>query len=277
MKPFALRKLIAAALTALTAGTLTTALAPSASASPAPNSAVLFGDSVAANPTVIDYVGNKINPRDPRFPATRSGCASDHVFPKKFTARTGKLMYNYSCSGASFTEGGMHISKQLDMAAQQGKIGPQTSTVVILAGANDTYTKILNQKKSVAGMIGALEPQVVRDLQKARRLAPNAKVKLIGYPTIADRAGNTCVIGHVPPVVFDRRIPEVERAMDAMGARVAAKTGTQFVSLKAASRNHDMCSRDPWLAPLIASPKPANLPLHLTTGGINGVVSGMVR
>ncbi|WP_426718000.1 GDSL-type esterase/lipase family protein [Corynebacterium auriscanis] len=269
---------VTAAFTAISTAFLAFLAAPVAHAAPAaPNSAVIFGDSLLANPTIPDYITSHINPRDPRVKSTLSGCATDDVARRGFAARTGKPTYSYTCAGASFVTGGQHVSQQINLAIAQGKLGRQTSTVIILARANDTYPRIIGQSQSVSRVVQNIEPAAVRAVNRVRAAAPNAKIKVVGYPTVAAPNGGSCVIGQLPPQVFDSRVPQVERAMEAMGNRVAARTGAQYVSLKAASRGHDLCSRDPWLAPLVASPKPANIPFHLTPNGMNAVVSRMAH
>lgn len=256
----------AAALTSVAA----LAVAPTASA--APGNAVLFGDSIAANPTAGNYIINKIAPAAP-IPTTGAGCATDNAIPHKYTARNGQPMTSFACAGASFTEGGMHISTQIDKAVRSGKLNGSTSTVVLYAGANDTYTKVLNSHKSVNRMGAELQSAMTGAINRIKSHAPNATIKVMGYPTITNPAGHTCVIGHLPPTSFNPLTPQIERKLEEVSQNAARATGAQFISLKAASRGHDLCSSDPWIAPLIASPKPANLPFHYTFGGLNQAVA----
>lgn len=264
-------------ISALAAAALTSvavfAAAPTASAAPGGN-AVLFGDSMAANPTAGNYIINKINPAAP-VPTTGVGCATDNAIPEKYKAKTGQTMTSFACAGASFTEGGMHISTQIDKAVRAGKLNNNTPTVVIYAGANDTYTKVLNGRKSVNQMGAELQPAMISAINKIKAHAPQATVKVMGYPTITNPSGHTCVIGYLPPTSFSPLTPQVERKLEEVSRNAANATGAQFISLKAASRGHDLCSSDPWLAPLIASPKPANLPFHYTHGGLNQAVAYM--
>lgn len=263
-------------ISALAAATLTSiaALAAVPTASAAPGSAVLFGDSIAANPTAINYVINKVNPAAP-VPTTGVGCATDNAIPHKYTAKTGQPMISFACAGASFTEGGMHISAQINKAIRTGKLNGNTSTVVLYAGANDTYTKVLNSHKSVGQMGAELQAAMTAAIKQIKARAPRATVKVMGYPSITNPAGHTCVIGQLPPTNFDRLVPAIERKLEEVSRNAANATGAQFISLKAASKGHDLCLRDPWIAPLIASPKPANLPFHYTAGGLNQAVARM--
>lgn len=76
--------------------------------------------------------------------------------------------------------------------------------------------------------------------------APNARIVLVGYPRFAPARG-TCE--ELPlaegDYAFARRLSE--GVQDAIRT-AAARTGADFADVYAASRGHDVCSDDPWMA-----------------------------
>ena len=93
--------------------------------------------------------------------------------------------------------------------------------------------------------VTTISGRVAASLRAIRAKAPQAKVLLVGYLRLAPDRG-TCV--GLPLAAGDyaegRRI---SRALDTALKTAARRTGTTFVDMYAASRGHDICSRDPWV------------------------------
>ena len=234
---------------------------PSASTSKPPVTGryVALGDSYSAGPLIptTDLAG---------------GCArSDHNYPTLVAdAVNAQTFVDVTCSGADTrdltwvqrTFGDARIPPQLRA------VTADTDLVTLGIGGNDlglfstlvrTCTRLRAsdpQGSPCARQLAARGPdldaavttisrRVAGSLLAIRAKAPRAKVLLVGYLRLAPDRG-TCV--GLPLAAGDyaegRRI---SRALDAALKTAARRTGTTFVDMYAASRGHDICSRDPWV------------------------------
>ena len=122
-------------------------------------------------------------------------------------------------------------------------------------------------------------PQIQENLRVAARdainqikhVAPQAKVKIAGYPTVSGPNGEVCLINTggvgVPTPAVNLR--EIEDGLDAALAQAAGDTGVQFVSLKAATAGHGTCDADNWVVGVIDdSIGDYNLFVHMTNHGV---------
>lgn len=263
------KALILAAVAALGASVATV---PAATA--APGNTVLLGDSLMANPSVAQYMTQKGLPLD-KSPMSRAGCASDFRFADAYRSVKGGDVDNYACSGASFHTGGKHMSELADMAARQGRLNAGTREVVLLAGANDTYPYVLNDKLPVPKIQDNLRISMERTINQVKRQAPNAHIKLVGYTNITTPRGDVCYLNLIPgpgtpsPTV---RIRPIEDTLQRAGIDAARNTGVTFVDTKGISNGKDTCSPNRWITGIIdVAPQHRNLAFHLTHQGINEV------
>ncbi|HIW96696.1 MAG TPA: hypothetical protein H9867_09520 [Candidatus Corynebacterium gallistercoris] len=263
------RTLVAAAAT--TAAVVT--MAPAAQA--APGNSVVLGDSLAANPTIVDYVAGKFSMAIPGARVNPLGCGTDYRLSGSIGAANGTEVADYTCAGASYRTGGIHMIDQVRRAHRDGALDAGTREVVLFSGANDTYPYMINDRMPVPQIREQLKVAIRDAVNEARRLAPNAKIKVVGYPTISNPDGRVCLLNVIPgqptvDVLFNIR--EVEDALQWAAVDAAAETGAQFVDLKPLSAGHGMCSNDRWIAGVIDTTSgPRNLILHMTDAGLNAV------
>ncbi|GAB3939476.1 GDSL-type esterase/lipase family protein [Corynebacterium tapiri] len=245
------------------------AAAPLASA--ASHGAVVVGDSIPANPTFVDYFGGK-GSSVPGARTNNAGCGADGEFPRNFGAAAGMPTSDYSCPGASYLTGGQHVKDLLGRAAAQGDLNPSTREVVLFAGANDVWPKVLNGG-SLPDAQNALKGAIVDAVNTARHFAPNAEVKVVGYPEIAPN-GSVCPMRLAPgssAPVPAQVVTDIENAVQWAAVDAARETGATFVDSKPVTRGHGICGEQPWMAGIIDAGMNYNIPLHMSLDGIRAV------
>ncbi|MGN0095124.1 MAG: GDSL-type esterase/lipase family protein [Corynebacterium sp.] len=240
----------------------------------APGNTVVLGDSIVANPDIYNWAAGKGLPLpDPIL--SGSGCGTDNRFANSYGQASGKHVDNYSCAGGSYRTGGMHVTEQADRANRGGALNAGTNEVVIWAGANDTYPYILGDKLPVSQIERQLRDSVNRTVSHVKRLAPNANVKVLGFPHITNGAGQVCPINVIPNVQVPSaliQVSDVEWALERALRDGATGAGGSFVDLKGPSRGHEMCSNDRWVVGLIdTTSERRNLPLHMTDTGLRAM------
>jgi lysophospholipase L1-like esterase len=233
--------------------------AASSPSPPAVGRYVALGDSYSAGPLIptTDLAG---------------GCArSDHNYPSLVAdAVNARKLVDVTCSGADTRDltGVQRTFGDARIPPQLRAVTADTDLVTLGIGGNDlglfstlvsTCTRLRAsdpQGSPCARRLAARGPdldaavttisrRVAASLLAIRAKAPRAKVLLVGYLRLAPEHG-TCV--GLPLAAGDyaegRRI---SRALDTALKTAARRTGTTFVDMYAASRGHDICSRDPWV------------------------------
>lgn len=246
--------------------------APSAEA--VPGNAVVLGDSITANPDLYNYFAGKGVPLpDPIL--SGSGCGTDNRFSNAVGSGSGLPTDNFTCAGASYRTGGMHISEQARIANEKGALNGETRQVIMFAGTNDTYPYILNDRLPVDQIEANLRNAMIDTVRQVKGYAPNADVKVVGMPHIGNAAGEVCAVNLIPNVQVATpgvQVGDIEWAIERAGQDAAAASGARFVSLKPISAGHETCSNDRWLVGLIDTTSARrNLPLHMTDIGLSAV------
>ena len=178
-----LRTLLAAALLALTV-----VAAPTASA--AQKNLVAFGDSILADPGADIYLSSRLTSST----ANGANCPSSNNFAKRTGAKVGLPVRDYSCSGAVSMSQGPQISTQIDTAIRNGALTADTQRVIFSSGFNDTYNNSnLSRDQLRARFVRTTAPQI----ERIKRAAPNARIQIVGYPTIG--SGNRYCLLHFGP------------------------------------------------------------------------------
>lgn len=270
----------ALAATGLLAGTAAAQAAPARGGAPV----VAFGDSIMANPTPGEYIQGIFAKTAPALPnnLNDNDCATDGTFARTVAATSGipsQSVKDYSCAGASFSTGGQHFTTAIHTAATKQDLGPHTHTVYLLGGANDTYPRILGQHTPINVIQRDLTGDITKQINHIKSHAPNARIKVVGYPTITNNHGHICYINPTPgPGLTSPTIKPkpVENAVQNAQRDAAARTSTQFVDSKAPSTGHDICAADRWMVG-IADAKPHNLPLHMTSHGLTHIARNAAR
>lgn len=237
---------------------------------------VVFGDSVAANPDLYNYLAGKGLPLpDPII--SGSGCGTDNRFAAAYADASPRHVDNFSCAGSSYRTGGSHITEQADKAKSAGKLNG-TSEVVIWAGTNDTYPYVINDKLPVSQIEANLRASVAKTVKHVKDIAgnQNLNVKVLGMPHITNANGDVCPINVVPDAPLPAgdliQAGDLEWALERAVQAGARDAGGKFVSLKPVSQGHEMCSNDRWITGIIdTTSQRRNLPLHMTDVGLRNV------
>jgi hypothetical protein len=97
----------------------------------------------------------------------------------------------------------------------------------------------------VPEVVSTISASVARVLRQIQQRAPEARVVLVGYPRIVPDSG-TCkkMALATGDYAFGRRIT---RALDTALRKAAEQTSASYVDMYAASKGHDVCSKDPWV------------------------------
>lgn len=262
----------ATAAAAVAGGMAVSTDAPTAEA--AGGNVVVFGDSLTANPDLYNYLAGKGLPL-PNPVLSGSGCGTDNRFSDAVRDGSQLPTDNYSCAGASYRTGGMHIIDQINVARDRGALTPETRQVVLFAGTNDTYPYVLNDHMPVPQIRENLRASISDAARAAREAAPSAKIKIVGMPQVSNGAGEVCPVNVVPNLPMSLpfvQIGEIETALEDAGRAAASDTDSTWVSLKQVSRGHEMCSNDRWVTGLIdTTSERRNLPLHMTDTGLRTI------
>jgi len=216
---------------------------------------VALGDSYTSGPVIPLQSGQP------------AGCLrSDHNYPSLVhAALPSSVLRDVSCSGATTK----------DMANAQAVTGgsnpPQlsalterTALVTLGIGGNDIgFAGIIETcalrsptqplgaacrdyyrrtgHDEISDRIHATAPKVAAVLEEINNRAPDARVLVVGYPTLLPDSGPGCfpVVPFSPGDVAYLR--GVEHQLNAMLADVARSDGAQFVDTYRSSIGHDMC------------------------------------
>ncbi|MDK8449890.1 GDSL-type esterase/lipase family protein [Corynebacterium mastitidis] len=241
-------------------------------ATASPNALVGFGDSVMANPRLLDHLSAGLPIPEEQKHNVHNHCASDPNGMVKQVARLkGMEAHDYSCPGASVSTGGKRISAQIDDAIAQGALDGATREVLIQVGFNDTYLNMADRKAPEEihrAYVAALTEQIGR----IRQAAPQAAIRVLGYPSISDNVG-TCLVQLGNNIHSFEGVPlttDLENMAEAMNRDAAAQSGVQYVDLRAASLGHGMCAPDGerWYGAAIDLGQPRNVPVHMTDLGV---------
>lgn len=258
-----------------------------APATAAPGSLVAFGDSVMANPTMSDWARSKLGGgvlsarSGSSSPNISHGCAQD---PNNFARRVAHLQgltpRDYSCSGSTAVSGGKSMAQQVDEALHDGALNSDTREVLIQMGFNDTHTHI-TRNMSLDAISYNYVTAMVRQIDRIREHAPNARIKIVGYPSISDNRG-ACLLQLGNNLHSFEQIDVLivlENLIERMQRDLAQKTGTQFVDVRSQSMGHGMCAPDGqrWYGAFIDLGQPRNMPVHMTNLGNQEVAQIVAR
>ncbi|AEK91868.1 Secreted hydrolase [Corynebacterium pseudotuberculosis] len=243
------------------------------------HNAVIFGDSVVANPELIRYVATWLKIPTTTPPTERGECpTSPHNFGVLAAQRLGLRADNYACAGAVgvgdkslLSASRRSVSLQIDQAAAQRTLNRNTKRVFISLGFNDTYSQ-LARGRTDHQIRHDFAAKMTREVARIRKLAPHARIQFIGYPRITEN--NSVCLFHVGNNLHDYTFaPEVahlERLAQEMEQDAAAASGAEFVNLKGATKNNHMCAPDNqrmWSGIIDGTAGHTNLPFHLNDRG----------
>lgn len=232
---------------------LTGSLAAAASASAAGGRYVSLGDSYVSGPLI---------------PTQSDGLClrSSHNYPSLTAAALGLSLTDASCSGATTanmasaqTELGLTVN-----APQLSGVTSSTSVVTLGIGGNDIgFLDIIETcaeesltnpfgspctghytsggTDQLAEAVEATGPKVAAVLAAIHRLAPHAKLFVVGYPDILPEHNDGC--WPIVPIAYGdvSYLRQTEKELNAMLAAEAAANGATYVDTYTPTIGHDVC------------------------------------
>ncbi|MER5864814.1 SGNH/GDSL hydrolase family protein [Kitasatospora sp. NPDC002040] len=118
-------------------------------------------------------------------------------------------------------------------------------------------------------------PQLADGLRRIHAKSPNAKVLLVGYPSVVPAVGTNC-IGRQPVTSGDvEYLHGVLSDLNAMLARTAAANGATYVDTATPTKGHDACSDTPWIEGLLPSSPAA--PFHPNAAGEKAMAGAVLK
>ena len=245
----------------------------------APDTYVALGDSYTAGPLI------------PLQSLQPLGCLrSDHNYPSLTAPHIGvPKARDVSCSGA--TTGDMFAPQGVTPGPnppQLNALDAGTRVVTLGIGGNDIgFSSIIQGcatqnpfghgcaagytaggHDQIADRINATAPKVDSVLAAIRARAPQAKVLVVGYPTILPDSGSGCyplvpILGKDVPYLRSK-----EKQLNAMLAARASAAGDTFVDTYTSSIGHDVCKLPgtKWVEGLVPTSPAA--PVHPNADGM---------
>ncbi|MBV7301379.1 GDSL-type esterase/lipase family protein [Corynebacterium sp. TAE3-ERU2] len=229
---------------------------------------VTFGDSFTAN-------AGKGGPRGlaPAQSPLVPNCATDmDNWPKTAARDLGYSLADWSCNGT----GGapvIQLRAYLELAIQQGSIGPGTKEVAMMYGGLDTlqWVDAGMDMANIPTPDSTLFRETMRETaNRIRQVAPNARVSLVSYPEFATN-DQVCLYNeqHVlHPIATPGATQVQEKFRDSL-RNAAHFAGMNFVDIYPESIGHGTCAprnEDRWVAG-VADPVIGPLPNHPTVQG----------
>lgn len=205
-------------------------------------------------------------------PAADDGCLQTTVnYPRLVAKRLDLDLTDVSCGGAStvqVTEAqplGPHRAPP-----QKDALTGATDLVTISLGANDfnTFGAVLffcpavrakdptgapcTEATDAAGQdslerrIGQIATRLVAVIRLVKQRAPEARIVVVGYPQFFPKAG-PCA--QLPLAAGDYALARrVNVLLVAAQKKAAERTKVDYLDVFAATKGHDMCADDPWIA-----------------------------
>ncbi|MEV0179717.1 SGNH/GDSL hydrolase family protein [Streptomyces sp. NPDC050625] len=135
---------------------------------------------------------------------------------------------------------------------------------------------VFGDSDEVRQRTGAAERKLSRTLGEVKRLAPHARVYVVGYPAILPADGHGCgrELGLAPGDVTFLR--EKEQQLNAMLRRRAEAAGASYVDTYEPSEGHDACSASAtrWIEPLLPTSPAASV--HPNERGERGMADAVL-
>jgi len=246
---------------------LVVAATPAATGADRPPRYVAMGDSYSAATGVLPVV-----------PTAPPQCLrSTRNYPHVIAARIDVRLRDVTCGGA---DTGDYFEAQYDnVPPQLDALTRRTRLVTMTIGGNDNGVFIDSILKcGTEGVLSAgqgnpcqdrygrsfvrkirhkTRPALVRALRAVHRRAPRAEVAILGYPWIVPEEQGCftrmpIAVGDVPYV------RNIQRVLNRVVERSAARTGTTYVDFTRVSEGHDACQEIGvrWIEPVLQGTNP---------------------
>lgn len=219
---------------------------------------VALGDSYVAGPALGQDVGPP-------------GCSrTSGNYPHLLAGRLDLELVDASCSGATTEDlgdeqevGGDEVPPQLDALSEDTRLvtlgiggndnGVFSTSMLAcarLASRDPDGSPCADEAAESPGEAGEHLEQLEEDLTEAvaeiEERAPRARIVLVGYPGVIPASGRC---EQVPLARGDYTfVRRVMRLLNEALRGAAERAGAEYLDLAAASRGHDMCSDEPWIA-----------------------------
>lgn len=228
-----------------------------------PDRYVSLGDSYTAAP---------LRP----IPERSQGCMrSKRNYPRLVVSELENTeLFDVSCSGAStismFYKQGFDTTEAV-RRPQLDAVTSDTDLVTVSIGANDFrfFNSMIyecleigktdpegapcrefntrGKRDKLERTLARIAPRVTHVVETIRERAPEARVLLVGYPQLLPDEGNCPARLPLAEQDYEYALETNWRLAEAVReAGVAA--GAEYVDLFSASKGHDICSADPWIA-----------------------------
>ncbi len=246
---------------------------------PPPDTYVALGDSYTAGPLIPNQTGQPY------------GCLrSDHNYAALSAPNIGVPKFkDVSCSGAQTKD--MYAAQNVTFGPNPPQLDAVTAVDAVVSlgiGGNDIgfseiikncvqlnplatpckYTYVHDGRDEISERIAATAPKVAAVIQSIKTKAPQAKVFVVGYPTILPDTGTGCypLVPILPADVPYLRSKEKE--LNSMLATQAAAKSVQFVNTYTSSIGHDICQAPgtKWVEGLVPTSPAA--PVHPNAAGM---------
>jgi hypothetical protein len=183
-------------------------------------------------------------------------------------------LIDVSCSGAStisLTGKQGFDTSDVVRPPQVDAVTPETDLVTVSIGANDfrLFNSMIyecldigktdpdgapcrefnnrGKRDRLERTIERIQPRVSSAIEEIKRRAPEARVLLVGYPQLLPDTG-TCPY-RMPLAAADYDYArEINQRLAEAIEEAALSAGAEYVDLYAASKGHDICSDEPWIA-----------------------------
>lgn len=135
-------------------------------------------------------------------------------------------------------------------------------------GSGCTADYVHDGRDELSEKINATAPKIDAVVAEIKRKAPQAKVFLVGYPTLVPQSGNGCypLVPVLPQDVPYLRAKTVQ--LNGMIAARAAAAGVEYIDLYGPSAGHDFCAStsNKWVEGII--PTSVAAPVHPNAKGM---------
>lgn len=250
--------------------------------------AVFFGDSFFANPGYKQVAGVRADLVRAGLSSvegsnSEAGAPSPQGCPqgKKTVAAeygkvTGRSIANYACSAAKASEGSFRkdFDQQVGGAIANRHLTADTKNVFVQFGANNLQDIAVSQFNH-----HSYRQAMVNNTNRIRHAAPHATITFVGYPAISAANGALCPVrsGASSEVGFNMDLLGLVRlgedTINSSMRTAASAAGVNYIDLRSASIDHNMCAPDSnrWVSGVSEKSVTHNLSNHLTHAGVDGV------
>jgi lysophospholipase L1-like esterase len=250
---------------------------------------VALGSSFASGPGVTEHAEGS--------PAL-CGRSKDN-YPHLLAKARKLALIDVSCGGATtdhVLKGGQYFQR-----AQIATVTAETKLVTITIGGNNVgymsnmmaaactnapdlvpwlWKKVGVCKPMPAAEVeskyATLETSMVEIVRVARQKAPQARIVILSYQSVAPPTG-TCVALHMTETQADKARAMAARLIET-SLHVVASQGVELYDVAALTANHNVCAKDPWIEGVVYPASPfSNDPMifHTKLKGMQAIAAGL--